>query len=46
MEYNNPYDYAIETEYLFPISVKSIFHHFEAIFEDGTKITGIVKEKE
>jgi hypothetical protein len=46
MTYWNNFDENIETEYMFPISVKSIFHHFEATFEDGTTIVGIIKEKQ
>ena len=45
MEYQNNFDKNIETEYMFPISIKSVFHHFEATFEDGTIIEGKVKEK-
>ena len=46
MEFQNNYDKNIETEYLFPISVKSVFHNFEATFEDGTVIVGKIKKKD
>lgn len=45
MDFVNKYDHSIETEYMFPISVKSVFHKFETIFEDGTVYVGKVKEK-
>ena len=45
MEFINNFNRNIETEYMFPISIKSVFHEFEATFEDGSTIVGEIKEK-
>ena len=43
--YRNPFNYTIETEFNFPRTDSSIFHKFEAVFQNQT-VVGRIFEKE